>query len=85
MNISFISCPFCGNDKIGVKTEIIEHRAGQDCPCSSIRKVWAYCKYCEATGPKHTIDMVYPSEAEAMACEAWNRRFSDIVKPNDSI
>ena len=69
-----MNCPFCGNSDIGIKDNVIEHRAGHDCPCSSIVKTWAYCRYCGAEGPKKTIENVYNSEIIAAATEAWNRR-----------
>ena len=72
-------CPFCGKDDIGVKEHIIDHKAGHDCPCSAIKKVWAYCRHCEAEGAKRTIDAVYDSEVEAAAIEAWNRRVDDEI------
>lgn len=69
-----MSCPFCGSNDIGVKDNIIEHRMGNDCPCSTLRKVWAYCRYCQCEGRKTTIDNVYDSEIIAAAAEAWNKR-----------
>jgi len=67
-------CPFCGSTDIGIKDHIFEFKAGQDCPCSSIRKAWAYCRRCECEGRKTTIESVYDSEIIAAATEAWNRR-----------
>lgn len=67
-------CPFCGKKNIGVKEHLIERRAGHDCPCSAIKIVWSYCRYCEAEGPKRTVDAVYDNDVIAAATEAWNRR-----------
>lgn len=71
---SLKTCPFCGSDDIGVKDNILEYKMGQGCPCSSIRRVWAYCRRCECEGRKTTIESVYDSEIIAAAAEAWNRR-----------
>lgn len=67
-------CPFCGSENIGVKDSIISREMGNDCPCSSTRRVWAYCRYCGCEGRKHTGSFVYDEEIIAAATEAWNRR-----------
>ena len=68
-------CPFCGSDDIGIKESILEYKMGNDCPCSAIKKVWAYCRRCECEGRKTTIDAVYDEEVIAAATEAWNKRY----------
>lgn len=77
INEQWKPCPFCGHDDIGVKESIITLKMGQDCPCSAIKKVWAYCRYCQAEGSKATIEAVYDSEVLAAAFEKWNKRFPD--------
>lgn len=67
-------CPFCGSKDISVRSKILSHEAGKDCPCSSTRRVWAYCRYCGCEGRKHTGSFVYDEEIIAAATEAWNRR-----------
>lgn len=64
-------CLFCGKDDIGVKDEILEIRKG-----SSIRRTWAYCRYCGSEGRKMTIEAVDGVETDiiAAATEAWNKR-----------
>lgn len=67
-------CPFCGRTDIGVKETILDYIMGNDCPCSRLKKVWAYCKYCGAESGKKTIDAVYREEVIAAATEKWNER-----------
>lgn len=86
MKYEMKSCPFCGNEKIEVKSEVIERVSGNDCPCSAITKVWAECTYCGATGPKRTEDAVYPEEIEASASVSWNGRISgDMLSAHDNL
>lgn len=70
----FYPCPFCGRTDIGVKDTIIDVKAGHDCPSSAIRRIWAYCRYCGAEGPKTVLDIVYDEEEIAAALVIWNRR-----------
>lgn len=73
----FKPCPFCGSSDIGVKDIIIDyHTNGKDMPCSATRQVWAYCRYCGATGSRGTGDFVYDNEIIAMAMERWNKRIN---------
>ena len=70
----FKSCPFCGSTNIGVKDNIINVMMGADCPSTAIRKIWAYCRYCEAEGPKRTAEVISDDEVIAVALESWNMR-----------
>ena len=72
-------CPFCGQKSLSFGEEILERRAGTG-PCSALKKVWAICDYCGATGPKKTIDAVYPSEDKAASIERWNTRKGPLEK-----
>lgn len=69
-------CPFCGSKDISVKSRILSHETGKDCPCSSTRTVLAYCNYCGCTGRRVTSNFVGNEEIIAVATQAWNRRFN---------
>lgn len=73
----FKPCPFCGHTDIGISDVIIERYMNADRPCSALTRVWAYCKYCRAEGPKRTCDATYRSEIEATAVVSWNERKED--------
>ena len=74
MTIDFKPCPFCGHTDIGVKDNIVDVLMGRDEPSACRRKIWAYCRYCEATSG-HTIrDIVYDDEELIVAMELWNTR-----------
>lgn len=70
----FKPCPFCGNTKIGVEDEVLDHLMGNNCPASTRRKIWAYCRYCGAESRKTVADIVYGRDEIAVAVEIWNRR-----------
>ena len=72
----FKKCPFCGSDEIGVKDSILEFNTGHDCPSTVRKKIWAYCRYCGAEGPKTVQDIVGDSEEIASAIVKWNERTS---------
>ncbi len=68
-------CPFCGEEvDLAATSKVIDVDAGNNSPCSKLRKVWIYCKYCGCTGRTATVNVVYEDEVEAAAAEAWNRR-----------
>lgn len=69
-------CPFCGNKNLEVKDILLSREMGNNCPCSSTRKVWVYCRYCGCEGRKVTGSFVYYDEYIAEATQAWNRRFN---------
>jgi translation initiation factor 2 beta subunit (eIF-2beta)/eIF-5 len=73
-NWQFKPCPFCGSTDIGVKDNIIDLLMGNDCPSSTRRKIWAYCRYCGATSGTKIADIVYDDEEIAVAIEKWNER-----------
>ena len=74
MSIEFKPCPFCGHTDIGVKDNIVDVLMGRDEPSACRRKIWAYCRYCEATS-SHTIrDIVCDDEEIMIAMELWNMR-----------
>ena len=72
-------CPFCGSTDVSVILDRTAeyHMNGKDTPCSASKRVFAYCNYCEASGPIATVDTVYPEEDKAAAMEKWNRRDHD--------
>ena len=69
-------CPFCGSKEIGIKYIIISHDVGNNCPCSTNQRIWAYCSYCGCEGRKTYGSFTYKEEIIAAATEAWNRRFN---------
>lgn len=70
----FKKCPFCGSDEIGVKDSILDFNMGRDCPSTARKRIWAYCRYCGAEGPKTVQDIVGDSEEIASAIVKWNER-----------
>lgn len=76
----FKPCPFCGHTDIGVKDKILVVSMGYDSPASQLIRVWAYCRYCQAKGPKRTINTLGDRDKNitAVAFEAWNKRTEDI-------
>lgn len=73
-NINFKPCPFCGSTDIGVKDNIVDVIARHDEPCACRRKIWAYCRYCEATSGSSIRDIVYDDEEIMVGMELWNKR-----------
>ena len=67
-------CPFCGSKDLYFENELLDVKAGQNCPCSFIKRVWAICVKCGAKGPTTTIEAVYNRECENAAIERWNKR-----------
>ena len=73
--VRLLPCPFCGHTDIGVKDIIVAAgKAEKDTPSSMVKRVWAYCRYCQAEGPKRTVEVVYDDEIISAARLAWNRR-----------
>lgn len=70
---NFKPCPFCGSTDIGVKDTIVDIIAGYG-PCAARRKIWAYCRYCEATCGSTVADVIGDDEVIAAAVEKWNKR-----------
>lgn len=70
----FKKCPFCGSNEIGVKDSILDFNMGHDCPSTARKRIWAYCRYCGAEGPKTVQDIVGDSEEIASAIVKWNER-----------
>lgn len=73
----FKPCPFCGSTDVGVKDNIVDLCMGHDAPCTAIRKIWAYCRYCGANGPGTTQEVIGDDEEIAAAIVAWNKRQGD--------
>lgn len=69
----FKPCPFCGSTDTGVKDTIMDLLAGQG-PCVARRKIWAYCRYCQATSPFTVQDVIGDDEEIAAAIVKWNER-----------
>lgn len=69
-----LSCPFCGKNSVITDSEQIGFVNGS--PSSLIKRMWAKCTNCGAQGPKTVNEVVYPSDEEASAVVAWNRRAS---------
>ena len=58
-------CPFCGCTDIGVKDSVSEEQC------------WAYCRRCQATGPKVPIPKeleITPEEIIFYAMDRWKQR-----------
>ena len=80
----FEPCPFCGHSHISVKDSIIDAKMGGiDEPCTVIKRVWAFCNYCHATGPESTHEVVYNDEVVAAALCSWNKRAKTMEAAND--
>ena len=78
----FKACPFCGSVDIGIKHKSMGFIAG-DGPCVARRQIWAFCKYCNAEGPKKIADIIGSEEEEAVALETWNRRFDHVCNTTE--
>jgi Lar family restriction alleviation protein len=70
----FKPCPFCGTSNIGVKDTTIDYNMGHDAPCTAVRKIWAYCRYCGSSGPSTTQEVIGDDEEIAAAIVKWNER-----------
>ena len=70
---SFKPCPFCGSTDIGVKDTIVDMIAGEG-PCAARKKIWAYCRYCEATSGYTVADIIGDDEEIAAVVHKWNKR-----------
>ena len=80
----FEPCPFCGHKHISVKDSIIDAKMGGiDEPCTVIKRVWAFCNYCHATGPASTHEVIYNDEVVAAALCSWNKRAKTTEEAND--
>ncbi len=73
-NWKFKPCPFCGSEDIGVKEKTITHISEKDAPTVARTKIWAYCRYCEATSGYTIQDIIGDDEKIAAAIEKWNQR-----------
>lgn len=72
---SFLPCPFCGSDDIGVGDITIDIIMGGEMePCTARKQIFGYCRYCRAQGRQKTADIIYPGEEVAVAVETWNDR-----------
>ena len=78
-------CPFCGHTDISVKDKILSVSMGYDSPASQLRRVWAYCRYCQAKGPKRTITTLGDRDKNitTVAFEAWDKREKDSEKEEE--
>lgn len=74
MTIDFKPCPFCGHTDIGVKDNIVDTLIGSDESSACCRKIWAYCRHCEATSGYTVRDITYDDEEIMIAMELWNTR-----------
>lgn len=75
-NWRFKPCLFCGSTDIGVKDNIVDMLAGYG-PCVARRKIWAYCRYCQATSGSTIADVIGDDEEIAVAIEKWNKRIGE--------
>ena len=67
-------CPFCQNTDIGVKDNIIDLYPDKINKTKTRRKIWAYCRRCEAESEKITSIVDDSTDEEIkIAVKLWNK------------